>query len=54
MPELSKIDFHYRYNRTDRSSFNIGIQVYECDECSGYPFRSKCIKAKEGHHLGIQ
>ena len=53
-PNGQKLTFRYRSHRTDRNGFTREFKVYECEDCSGCPFRSQCTKAKEGHHRRIQ
>lgn len=36
--------------RTDKAGFTREFKVYECEDCSGCPFRSSCTKAKEGKY----
>jgi len=36
--------------RTDRHGFTREFKIYECENCTGCPFRSSCTKAKEGNH----
>lgn len=53
-PNGQKLTFRYWSHRTDRNGFTREFKVYECEDCSGCPFRSQCTKAKEGHHRRIQ
>ena len=43
---------HFKYNsvRTDRNGFTRELKMYECENCTGCPFRTSCTKAKEGNH----
>ncbi|MEK4146893.1 IS1182 family transposase [Robertmurraya sp. FSL W8-0741] len=49
-PNHKRLLFKYRSERTDKTGFKREFKVYECEECSGCPFRSSCTKAKEGNH----
>ncbi|WP_455423364.1 transposase [Evansella halocellulosilytica] len=53
-PNGQKLLFRYLSNRKDKSDFTRAFKVYECEDCSGCPFRSQCTKAKEGHNRKIQ
>jgi transposase len=53
-PNGQKLTFRYWSHRTDRNGFTREFKIYECEDCSGCPFRSQCTKAKEGHHRRIQ
>lgn len=46
-PNDKKVEFRYLSNRTDRYQFTRTVKVYECEDCSGCPFRSLCTKTKE-------
>ncbi|WP_138090578.1 IS1182 family transposase [Halalkalibacterium halodurans] len=52
-PNGQKLTFRYLSNRKDKSGFTRAFKVYECEDCSGCPFRSQCTKAKEGHNRKI-
>lgn len=47
-PNEKKLTFQYNSTRTDKNGFTRHFKVYECEECSGCPFRSMCTKASEG------
>ena len=47
-PNQKRVKFQYHTARTDRYGFLRKFKVYECEDCSGCPFRSSCTKAKEG------
>ncbi len=49
-PNQQQLVFKYRSARTDKSGFTREFKVYECENCSGCPFRSACTKAKEGNN----
>ncbi|WP_216831869.1 IS1182 family transposase [Alkalihalobacterium elongatum] len=53
-PNGKNLVFRYLSNRKDKDGFTRTFKVYECEDCSGCPFRSQCTKAKEGHHRKIQ
>ncbi|MCD8510641.1 MAG: IS1182 family transposase, partial [Bacillus sp. (in: Bacteria)] len=53
-PNGQKLTFRYLSNRKDKSGFTRAFKVYQCEDCSGCPFRSQCTKAKEGHNRKIQ
>ena len=42
--------FKYHSVRTDKTGFKREFKIYECEDCSGCPFRSSCTKAKEGNN----
>ncbi|MDB6354738.1 IS1182 family transposase [Trichococcus sp. K1Tr] len=52
-PNGNKLTFRYKSHRTDRYGFTRLFNVYECEDCSGCPFRSQCTKAKEGKNRRI-
>jgi transposase len=47
-PNKQKVTFQYHSTRTDKTGFQRHFKVYECEDCSGCPFRSLCTKAQEG------
>lgn len=47
-PNGQRLPFHDESHRTDRYGFTRTFNVYECEDCSGCPFRSLCTKAQEG------
>ncbi|MCM3007145.1 transposase, partial [Priestia koreensis] len=47
------VTFRFHSNRTDRYEYTKELKVYECEDCSGCPFRSQCTKAKEGNNRQI-
>lgn len=47
-PNQKRIEFQYHSVRNDRAGFQRKFKIYECEDCSGCPFRSSCTKAKEG------
>ncbi|MFD1205689.1 transposase, partial [Sporosarcina contaminans] len=49
-PNEKRLLFKYHSVRTDKTGFTRNFKVYECEDCSGCPFRSLCTKAKEGNH----
>ncbi|AWC39272.1 transposase [Bacillus cytotoxicus] len=49
-PNQKQLVFKYRTTKTDQYHFTREFKVYECEDCSGCPFRSLCTKAKEGNH----
>ena len=49
-PNNQLLPFKYHSVRTDRNGFSREFKVYECENCTGCPFRSSCTKAKEGNH----
>ena len=52
-PYGKKVTFRFHSNRTDRYEYTKELKVYECEDCSGCPFRSQCTKAKEGNNRQI-
>ena len=52
-PNQQRIVFKYRSVRTDKTGFKREFKIYECEDCSGCPFRSSCTKAKEGNHRKV-
>lgn len=52
-PNGKQVTFRYLSNRTDRDGFTREFKVYECEDCTGCPFRSQCTKAKEGNNRKI-
>jgi transposase len=49
-PNQQRLLFKYHSVRTDKAGFTRRFKVYECEDCSGCPFRSSCTKAKEGNN----
>ncbi|WP_409252044.1 IS1182 family transposase [Bacillus sp. SCS-153A] len=49
-PNDQRLTFRYLSQKTDRNGFSREFKVYECESCTGCPFRSECTKAKEGNH----
>jgi transposase len=49
-PNQQRLVFKYHSMRTDKSGFTREFKIYECENCSGCPFRSSCTKAKEGNN----
>ncbi|XKO56902.1 IS1182 family transposase [Lysinibacillus fusiformis] len=49
-PNQQHLVFKYRTTKTDQYEFTREFKVYECEDCSGCPFRSLCTKAKEGNN----
>ena len=47
-PNKKTLRFQYNSVRTDKSGFQREFKIYECEECTGCPFRTKCTKAAEG------
>jgi len=52
-PNQQQLVFNYHSVRSDKSGFTREFKVYECENCSGCPFRSSCTKAKEGNNRKI-
>lgn len=49
-PNQQRLVFQYRSHRTDKHGFKRTFKMYECEDCSGCPFRSSCTKAREGNN----
>lgn len=49
-PNLQRPLFKYPSVCTDKTGFTCEFKVYECENCSGCPFRSSCTKVKEENH----
>ena len=49
-PNQKRLEFQYDSIRNDRTGFQRKFKIYECEDCSGCPFRSLCTKAKEGNN----
>ena len=49
-PNNQSLMFKYHSIRTDQNGFTREFKIYECENCTGCPFRSLCTKAKEGNH----
>jgi transposase len=49
-PNQKHLEFQYHSVRHDRTGFQRKFKIYECEDCSGCPFRSLCTKAKEGNN----
>src|SRR5699024_4502937 len=52
-PNNKKLTFRYLSHRTDKYGYTRTFKVYECEDCSGCPLRSQCIKAQEGNNRRI-
>ncbi|WP_054755038.1 IS1182 family transposase, partial [Piscibacillus salipiscarius] len=52
-PNDKQLTYRYDSHKTDRYGFKRTYRVYECEDCTGCPLRSKCTKAKEGNHRRI-
>jgi len=52
-PNGNPLPFRYQSKKTDRYGYTREFKVYQCEDCSGCPFRSRCTKAKEGNHRKI-
>lgn len=49
-PNQKRLPFQYHSTRKDPTGFQREFKIYECEDCSGCPFRSSCTKAKEGNN----
>jgi len=49
-PNNQSLLFKYHSVRTDKAGFKREFKIYECEDCTGCPFRTSCTKAKEGSH----
>ena len=49
-PNQKRLVFKYHSERTDKAGFTREFKIYECENCSGCPFRSSCTKVKEGNN----
>lgn len=49
-PNQKRLEYQYYSVRKDRAGFQKELKIYECEDCSGCPFRSSCTKAKEGNN----
>ncbi|MFS0639254.1 transposase, partial [Mesobacillus foraminis] len=49
-PNQQQLVFKNRTTKKDKYDFTREFKVYECEDCSGCPFRSLCTKAKEGNN----
>lgn len=52
-PYQKRLRFTCQSVRNDRIGFQRTLNIYECEDCSGCPFRSSCTKAKEGNNRKI-
>jgi transposase len=52
-PNQQRVTFRYHSVRTDKTGFQRKFKIYECENCSGCPFRSSCTKAKEGNNRKV-
>jgi len=41
-------------NRKDKDGFTRTFKIYECENCTAYPLRSECTKAKDGHNRKVR
>ncbi|MER2076954.1 IS1182 family transposase [Psychrobacillus psychrotolerans] len=49
-PNQKQLSFKYHSIREDKTGYKREFKIYECEDCSGCPFRSSCTKAKEGNN----
>jgi transposase len=49
-PNQQRLVFKHPSVRTDKTGFKREFKIYECEDCSGCPFRSSCTKTKEGNN----
>ena len=49
-PNDKILSFSYKSTRKDSNGFERQFDIYECEDCSGCPFRSLCTKASEGNN----
>lgn len=49
-PNNQLLRFKYTSMLTGRNGLIRELKVYECENCTGCPFRSSCTKTKEGNH----
>ncbi|NLN26355.1 MAG: IS1182 family transposase [Bacteroidetes bacterium] len=49
-PNEQKLVYKYHTTRKDKTGFERQFKIYECENCTGCPFRSKCTKAREGNN----
>ena len=49
-PNQKRLAYKYRSVRKDQYDFTREFKVYQCEDCSGCPFRSSCTKTKEGNN----
>lgn len=47
-PNNKRIIFQRYTTKTDKSGFTRTFKQYECEDCTGCPFKAKCSKAEEG------
>ena len=52
-PNQKHLEFRYHSVRNDWTGFQRKFKIYEWEDCSGYPFRSSCTKAKEYNNWKI-
>lgn len=45
-PNNRKVTFKHYSQRTDSYGYTRDFKIYECEDCSGCPFKEKCTKAK--------
>ncbi|MBT2757815.1 IS1182 family transposase [Mesobacillus foraminis] len=49
-PNQQRLVFKHPSVRLDKTGFKREFKIYECEDCSGCPFRSSCTKTKEGNN----
>ena len=47
-PNNKRLVFQRYTTKTDKSGFTRAFKLYECEDCTGCPFKAKCSKAEEG------
>ena len=53
-PNHKRLNFQYHSIRTDRTGFERKFKIYECEDCTGCPFRLSCTKVKEGNNRKLR
>ena len=53
-PNQKRLVFTSHSTRTDKSGFTRQFKLYECENCTGCPFRSACTKADEGNNRKVR
>ncbi|WPK13545.1 IS1182 family transposase [Lysinibacillus louembei] len=53
-PYQQKVTFRYESTQEDKEGFQRTFRIYECEDCTGCPFREKCTKAQEGKSRKIK
>lgn len=53
-PNGKQLTFSYVSRKTDKNGFSREFKMYECDDCTGCPFREQCNKSKNDRNKTLR